>query len=649
MENSREEQGWKAGGVCVSVLKMNVQQVVRPRSSFNGFTLCRVEKDSSRMENSLQPAKSNPNTRGNAGGSIGGESESLSRDRLVYLTTCLIGHHVEVQVTNGSVFSGIFHASNADGDFGVVLKMARVTKDVSSRGQRAASDSVGKAPPKTLIIPAHALVQVVAKDVPITSNGQSNELQGGKQQEIMLDSYISQSRHVELGKELQPWMPDEDDLQCPELENIFDSPWTGSWDQFKVNETLFGVKSTFNEELYTTKLERGPQMRKLEEEALRIAREIEGEETHDLHLAEERSIYPNGNLDVDEETKYSSVSRGVDDSGYADEDVMLNSYDTQAPKGPAGLAFGRSFADVTSGKSSKGAEDGQSQSGSLSKVNEDVQSAESDELQEILFHRFHPPNVFGEKDLGPGRVGVLDLCWFTLSFSFADYGYKFDYVLDFASFGTGINSVGMAKLDSQSLWDSRRDGSERASLSSLAAKGEQKTSFGEVSEDLSGEVHVTVELRNPHERPGSSASSTSDAGVATSGPRFPAVLPSSSVSLLSSEKSTLNPNAKEFKLNPNAKSFMPSQSPPLRPVSPVNDGSFYYPAAMPAMPHMQGLPVGMGVGPSFAGYQPMLFNPQAAAMQSPQAYFPANGPQYGQPMILGHPRPVMFMPGYPTN
>lgn len=58
------------------------------------------------------------------------------------------------------------------------------------------------------------------------------------------------------------------------------------WDQFETNETLFGVKSTFNEELYTTKLERGPQTRELEREALRIAREIEGEETQDLHLAE---------------------------------------------------------------------------------------------------------------------------------------------------------------------------------------------------------------------------------------------------------------------------------------------------------------------------------------------------------------------------
>lgn len=58
------------------------------------------------------------------------------------------------------------------------------------------------------------------------------------------------------------------------------------WDQFETNEVLFGVKSTFNEELYTTKLERGPQTRELEKQALRIAREIEGEDTHDLHLAE---------------------------------------------------------------------------------------------------------------------------------------------------------------------------------------------------------------------------------------------------------------------------------------------------------------------------------------------------------------------------
>lgn len=53
-----------------------------------------------------------------AGGKIGG-FENPSRDRLVYITTCLIGHHVEVQVKNGSVYSGIFHATNAEKDMGM--------------------------------------------------------------------------------------------------------------------------------------------------------------------------------------------------------------------------------------------------------------------------------------------------------------------------------------------------------------------------------------------------------------------------------------------------------------------------------------------------------------------------------------------------
>ena len=52
-------------------------------------------------------------------GSKGGSRESPSHDRLVYVTTCLIGQHVEVQVKNGSIYSGIFHATNTDKDFGM--------------------------------------------------------------------------------------------------------------------------------------------------------------------------------------------------------------------------------------------------------------------------------------------------------------------------------------------------------------------------------------------------------------------------------------------------------------------------------------------------------------------------------------------------
>ncbi|RWW82833.1 hypothetical protein BHE74_00008683, partial [Ensete ventricosum] len=79
----------------------------------------------------------------------------------------------------------------------------------------------------------------------------------------------------------------------------------------------------------------------------------------------------------------------------------------------------------------------------------------------------------------------------------------------------------------------------------------------------------------------------------------------------------------EFKLNPNAKSFTPLSS--MRLHTAVSDGSIYYPSNATAVPHMHGLPIGVGVGPSF-GHQPVLYNPQAPPMQSSQAYVHPSGP-----------------------
>ncbi|KAK6153405.1 hypothetical protein DH2020_013044 [Rehmannia glutinosa] len=205
--------------------------------------------------------------------------------------------------------------------------MAHPIKD-GCHGQKSISDPPTKLPSRTLIIPSKDLVQVVAKVVPVTRDGFTNELQHEKLQELMTDSIISQSRHVDLGRELERWVP-------------------AGWDQFEANETLFGVKSTFDEKLYTTKLERGPQMTELEREALRIAREIEGEETLDLHLAEERGIQLNGNLEMGEETRFSSVYRGADDSGYNEiDDRLLDSQNDETFSGAFGSLLGKTLIDT---------------------------------------------------------------------------------------------------------------------------------------------------------------------------------------------------------------------------------------------------------------------------------------------------------------
>ncbi|KAI3789820.1 hypothetical protein L2E82_02624 [Cichorium intybus] len=463
-----------------------------------------------------------------------GGVESPSRDRLVYLTTCLIGHQVEVQVIDGSVFSGIFHATNAEKDFGIILKMARVTKTGSSRGQKNISDSVQKPPSKTLIIPAKDLVQIVAKSVSVTRDGLMNEVHNEEVHDILIDSSISQSRHVDLERELSPWVPDDDNPECPELDNTFDRHWNRGWDQFEANATLFGVKSTFNEELYTTKLDKGPKMREREREALRIAREIECEDTHDLHLAEERGIRLNNKFDLDEETKYSSVHRGVDDSGYDENEDVLDSHNNET--------FGDvsdSVIDLTSGQSNN-------PSASLDGESQPSKSEESNKES-------------GDK---------------------------------------GLNATATAFAPSDGV--------------------------------------------KMHQSAGSSASSTSESGNTINAPvTAPGLSPTSSMGSLTSEKSTLNPHAKEFRLNPNAKSFVPSPA-PVRAASPVSDASFYYPPHMHAMP----LGIGMGVGPPFPPHQPVIFGPQGTP---PQTYFHPNAPQYGQQMLVGQPRQVVYMPTYPPE
>ncbi|KAL3840789.1 hypothetical protein ACJIZ3_025380 [Penstemon smallii] len=599
-----------------------MQPVVHSRSSSNGYGRRKNEKDTAtRSDNKFRAGKTNSIK---TGFGKGGKSESPSRDWLVYLSTCLIGHEVEVQVSDGSTFSGIFHATNAE-DFGIVMKMAYPIKDCS-RGLNSITDSSSKTPSRTLIIPDKDLVQVIAKGASLIRDELANELQNGRQQELMTDSCISQSWHVEVGRELERWVPDENDPGCPELDNIFDGSWNRGWDQFEVNETLFGVKSTFDEDLYTTKLEKGPLMRELEREAIRIAREIEGEETLDLHLAEERGIQLDGSLDIDEETRFSSVYRGVDDSGYDEiEDIL---FDTQNDE---------TFGGVSDTITCNPLIDGSLQS---SAVTQNVHHSGTDghHTRQLLTEPKQPPTPSYVD--AASRVHDNQFIGHAIG-SYTKEDKEKQKVPDF-------NEVPKSE-DSQSLPRSKKESSDKVGLSPNAtafdpshgsSKIQEKTSSsnelpeGAVPSKTQG---VTSSLARP-----STASSTSDRGGATSTSAGRGLSPSSSVGSLSSEKSTLNPHAKEFKFNPNAKSYVPSQTP--RPSSPVADGSFYYPANMAAVTHMHGMPVGVGIGPTFGAQQPVIFNPQAAQM--PQQYYHPNGPQQ---MVMGQHRPVLYMPTYPSE
>jgi PAB1-binding protein PBP1 len=98
------------------------------------------------------------------------------------------------------------------------------------------------------------------------------------------DTDISQKAQDrrERERELQTWQPGPDSSSAGALEQGDDlslGPGAGnaSWDQFAANEKLFGVKTQFDEEVYTTKLDRSASdFKERERKAQRIANEIIG-------------------------------------------------------------------------------------------------------------------------------------------------------------------------------------------------------------------------------------------------------------------------------------------------------------------------------------------------------------------------------------
>lgn len=112
---------------------------------------------------------------------------------------------------------------------------------------------------------------------------------------------------------LQAWQAPQDDAGFS-IEDDLGSATNNSapakkWDQFAANEKLFGVKSQWDEDVYTYKLDTSrPDFAQRQAVAERLAREIEQSSSTNTHVLEERGV------DIDdsgltEEDKYSGVQR----------------------------------------------------------------------------------------------------------------------------------------------------------------------------------------------------------------------------------------------------------------------------------------------------------------------------------------------------
>ncbi|WRT68242.1 uncharacterized protein IL334_005218 [Kwoniella shivajii] len=138
------------------------------------------------------------------------------------------------------------------------------------------------------------------------------------------DTDISKSSGP-IERELKPWVPDSTSPPSKNNNNgsngnqvngsVRDVDTFGTltanipWDQFETNEKLFGVKTNYQEELYTTKLNKNTaDFKKREKEAERLANEIMGTTSKNTHIQEERGQAAEDSA-KDEEEKYSGVVR----------------------------------------------------------------------------------------------------------------------------------------------------------------------------------------------------------------------------------------------------------------------------------------------------------------------------------------------------
>ncbi|KAL5345803.1 poly(A)-binding protein binding protein [Pseudogymnoascus australis] len=111
------------------------------------------------------------------------------------------------------------------------------------------------------------------------------------------DSAISGNRQ-QGERVLQPWVPDENIPVNMSLESSNKQSGGAGWDQFAVNERLFGLKTDYDETIYTTAIDKShPEYSKRYAAADRKAREIENSVANNRHVEEERMA---DNLAVDD-------------------------------------------------------------------------------------------------------------------------------------------------------------------------------------------------------------------------------------------------------------------------------------------------------------------------------------------------------------
>ena len=238
---------------------------------------------------------------------VGTPKPEMDHTCVLQLLALLVGQMVVLTLQSGERYAGVLSSATGDENLSVVLSA------VQQLHIRDSLVDAGELLPKLVVRGADVReidASCVRLDVPEEADARVRARGGA----FRTDTEISNAR-TDGERVLQRW-DESEAVPAPSggLEGAADtlSGSTAGWDQFAANEARFGIKSDYDEAMYTTALDRsGRDFKEREKHAERLANEIleqGGTGAHNAHVAEERGLADDSGLN--EEDRYGAVARG---------------------------------------------------------------------------------------------------------------------------------------------------------------------------------------------------------------------------------------------------------------------------------------------------------------------------------------------------
>ncbi|CRG95860.1 conserved Plasmodium protein, unknown function [Plasmodium gallinaceum] len=230
-------------------------------------------------------------------GNLQNMNKNINQERLAYVMTCLIGNEVNVHMKDGNEIKGLFHAYNS------TIKDDKKEVDISLNYARILpkNDKVSGPINKAMIIPENLFTIIIGKNINLDLKD-PDEIKNVKEK-FKIDADISEKKKLNsntANRELKRWICDNNDFDDSKLK--LDDDLNEPWDQFEHNRKLYGVTTTYKEEIYTTNLDINKIPHHVKIQADKIAKELE---YRGMHLDPEDA--ERDNKELDEEDLFGAV------------------------------------------------------------------------------------------------------------------------------------------------------------------------------------------------------------------------------------------------------------------------------------------------------------------------------------------------------